>query len=68
MAKKELNFEKSLKELKKYAEKIKDGNLTLDQSIECYEKGMKSYEECKEILEKAKITIKNYNEAFDIEE
>lgn len=68
MAKKELDFEKSLKELKTYSEKIKDGNLTLDQSIECYEKGMASFEQCKEILEKAKLSIKKYNEAFDDEE
>ncbi len=60
MAKKE-TFEEALKELQKYAEKIKSRDITLDEAIECYEKGSKSYEKCLKILEDAKQKISYYD-------
>ena len=57
MAKKRIGFEDALKELKACAEKIKSKNLTLDESISCYEEGLKHYELCKEILENTKQKI-----------
>ena len=53
-------FEEALKELQNYAEKIKDNDITLDEAIECYEKGAKSYEKCIKILNEAKQKINYY--------
>lgn len=61
MAKKN-EFEGALKELKKYAEMIREKDITLDKSIECYEKGMASYKRCQEILEDAKQKIEYFEE------
>ena len=55
-------FEKALNELKKYAEKIREKDITLDESIQCYEKGMASYIKCQEILENAKQKIEIFDE------
>ena len=63
--KKKYNFEEALKELKEYTDRIKSKNLTLDEAIECYEKGIKSYEKCSEILDKAKQQVSYYNEEDD---
>lgn len=59
MAKKNA-FEEALKELQEYAEKIKSNDISLDEAIECYEKGSKSYEKCRKILEDAKQKITYY--------
>lgn len=62
MAKKELSFEEALKKLNDYSEKIKDKTLTLDESIECYEEGIKYYELCQKILETTKQKIEFFEE------
>lgn len=36
----ELSFEKSLEELNSIADKLENGNLPLDEALECYEKGV----------------------------
>ena len=56
------DFEKALKELQGYADEIKSKDITLDKAIECYEKGIKSYEECMKILEDAKQKISYYED------
>ena len=58
MVKKKVSFEEALNELKACAETIKKKDLTLDESISCYEEGMKHYELCKEILENTKQKIR----------
>ena len=63
--KKKESFEEALKELKGYADKIKSKDLTLDESLEVYEKGVKSYEKCKEILDNAKQKINLYGEEVE---
>ncbi len=63
MAKKDVNgFEDALKELQTYAEKIRSNDITLDEAIDCYEKGAKSYEKCLKILEEAKQKISYYGD------
>ena len=46
-------FEESLEKLRNVAEKIKSEDTTLEDSIKCYEEGMKYYNECNEILKNA---------------
>ena len=63
MAKKDVKgFEDALKELQTYAEKIRSNDITLDEAIDCYEKGAKSYEKCLKILEEAKQKISYYGD------
>lgn len=50
-------FEESLEKLRKAAEKIKSEDTTLEDSIKCYEEGMKYYNECNEILRNAEQKI-----------
>lgn len=56
----ESNFQKRLEELNNMAEKIKDPNTSLEDSIKCYEEGIEHYKICIEILEKAKQKIEVY--------
>lgn len=57
--KKELNFEESMEKLEKIASELENGKLTLDESVEKFEEGMKLSKACNDILEKAerKITM-----------
>ena len=63
MAKKDgKGFEEALKELQTYSDKIKSNDITLDEAIECYEKGAKSYEKCLKILNEAKQKISYFED------
>lgn len=57
------NFETSLKELEEIVEQLETSDLTLDETLEKYESGIKIYKQCFQILEKAEkkinILIKN---------
>ena len=64
MAKK-TGFEEALKELQKYADKIKEKDVTLDEAIKLYEKGGEAYELCMKILEETKQRIEFYNPEED---
>jgi exodeoxyribonuclease VII small subunit len=50
-------FEKSLEELENIATELERGNLSLEQSIETFEKGIKLSKECSEKLDKAEKKI-----------
>ncbi len=50
-------FEEALENLRKTAEKIKSEGTSLEDSIKCYEEGMKYYSECNEILKNAEQKI-----------
>lgn len=50
-------FEQSMERLQGASARMRDGNLTLDQAIQCYEEGMEAHKACLEILETAKQKI-----------
>ena len=52
-----MNFEKKLSELEKIIERLEDGECTLEESIELFEKGIKITGECKTTLESAQKKI-----------
>ena len=52
-----MNFEKKLSELEKIIERLEDGECTLEESIELFEKGIKITGECKTTLENAQKKI-----------
>jgi len=55
--KQKIDFESSLKELEKIAEKLESGELGLDMAIREYEKGMEYAKFCHEKLEEAERMI-----------
>lgn len=50
-------FEELLNELNKIVEELEKGDLSLDESIKKYEKGMELSKRCTEMLENAKEAI-----------
>jgi len=54
---KRLSFEKSLETLEKIVEELESGNLTLDEALERYERGVAAHKECNEILAAAEKRI-----------
>ena len=51
------NFEQSMKELEEIAEKLSDGDISLDESIKLFEDGMKLSKSCQKILENAEKKV-----------
>lgn len=57
MSKSEKNFEELITELEDITNKLEKDNLTLDDSVKLFEKGMKISKECNEKLENAEKRI-----------
>lgn len=65
------NFENKMGELEKIVEELEKGNLSLDESVNKFEEGIKLSKECNKMLEQAekKITILlNQNEEIQEED
>ena len=64
MAEKErLSFEEALKKLESIVEQLENNEITLEDSVQLYEEGVKMSQFCTEILEKAELRIEQVNEA-----
>ena len=59
MKEKDFNFENAIKQLEKIADKLEKCDLTLEESINEFEEGMKLSKECSNFLDSAerKITM-----------
>ena len=57
MLSKDFDFEKSIKELEKIAASLENEQITLDESIALFEKGVKLSKDCSEYLDSAKQKI-----------
>lgn len=57
MENKEKDFEELMKNLEEITAQLENENLTLDKSVELFEKGMKISKECNEKLENAEKRI-----------
>lgn len=55
-----IKFEDALKELSECAEKLKSGKLSLDESIEVYNKSIMYYNRCRDILDGVQQKIELY--------
>lgn len=57
--KEELNFEEAMKQLEEIANVLENGNLSLDESVNKFEEGMKLSKKCNDFLDQAekKITM-----------
>ena len=54
---KTFNFEKAIKELEKTVEQLETGDLSLENSLKHFEKGIKLTNECQHALKKAEQTV-----------
>ena len=52
-----LNFENSLKQLEKIVEDLESGDMSLEESLKSFEKGIKLTRQCQEELSKAELKI-----------
>lgn len=57
MISKDFDFEKSIKELEKIASDLEKDQISIEESISLFEKGVKLSKDCSEYLENAKQKI-----------
>lgn len=57
MSENSFDFEKSLNELEKIVSALEDNEISLDESIKLFEKGIELSNKCRQTLEKAEIKI-----------
>ena len=58
----ELSYEEAYSRLEEILGRLENSNPSLDESLELYEEGIKMYKYCNEVLSKAQLRIKKYNE------
>lgn len=71
-----MDFEKKLGDLEQIVEKMEAGDLSLDDSLKSFEKGVKLSRECHEALNTAELKVKKLlnlddaetSEDFDVKE
>ena len=51
-------FEQSLEELEQLVAKMEAGDLTLEESLSAYERGVGLYRQCQQALEQAELRVK----------
>ena len=59
---KNTDFEKSLNELEKTVEELQNGDISLDESIKLFEKGIELTNDCRKTLETARQKITSLTE------
>lgn len=59
------SFEEALRELESIVSKLENEDITLEDSVKLYEKGVQLSHFCNEILEQAELRIEQVNEAQD---
>ena len=59
------NFEKAITELEESVKRLEDGDITLEESIKEYKKGMDLAAYCMEVLKKAEQEIYVYEASHD---
>ncbi|MGA1055207.1 MAG: exodeoxyribonuclease VII small subunit [Pseudohongiellaceae bacterium] len=70
----ELNFEEALQELERLVSSMEEGELSLEDSMKAFEKGIKLTRECQTALQKAEQKVQillnesGETQAFDVED
>lgn len=52
------DFEKSLDELEQLVQRMEQGELSLDESLKAYERGVALYRRCQNALEQAELKVR----------
>ncbi|MCQ2552394.1 MAG: exodeoxyribonuclease VII small subunit [Clostridia bacterium] len=58
---KTLSFEEALEKLEESAELLRNGDASLEESVDVYNKSVEYYKQCKDILKDAHQKIEIYN-------
>lgn len=53
-----VDFEKSLDELEQLVQRMEHGELSLDESLKAYERGVSLYRRCQSALEQAELKVR----------
>ncbi len=53
------SFEQSIDELEKLVERLEKGNLQLEDSLECFERGLALTRSCRKSLDEATLKVQN---------
>ena len=59
------NFERSLDELEQLVQKMEKGELSLDESLSAYERGVALYRQCQGALQQAELRVKLLSDLGD---
>ena len=59
------NFESSLDELENLVEKMEHGELSLEESLAAYERGVGLYRRCQQALEQAELRVRLLSDPQD---
>jgi len=65
MGTRKLTFEEALQQLETIAERIEQGKIGLEESIDQYERGMALVKQCRDILAKAELKIEQLQQRAD---
>lgn len=58
-------FERSLDELEQLVQRMEKGNLSLDDSLQAYERGIALYRHCQTALEQAELRVRLLSDPLD---
>jgi exodeoxyribonuclease VII small subunit len=58
-------FERSLDELERLVQRMEQGDLTLDDSLQAYERGVSLYRQCQSALEQAELRVRLLGDPLD---
>lgn len=59
------DFERSLDELEKLVQNLERGDLSLDESLQAYERGIALYRSCQGALEQAELRVRLLSDPLD---
>ena len=59
------DFERSLDELEQLVQKLERGDLSLDESLQAYERGIALYRSCQGALEQAELRVRLLSDQLD---
>ena len=59
------DFERSLDELEQLVQKLERGDLSLDESLQAYERGIALYRSCQGALEQAELRVRLLSDPLD---
>lgn len=59
------DFERSLDELDQLVQKMERGEMTLDESLQAYERGIALFRNCQGALEQAELRVRQLSDPLD---
>ncbi|MCY3627267.1 MAG: exodeoxyribonuclease VII small subunit [Gammaproteobacteria bacterium] len=62
-----INFEENMQMLEKLVKEMESGDLTLEQSLEAFEKGVKIVRKCQESLTQAEVRVNKLMQEMNLD-